>query len=143
MPLPGTRVIPAGWSAHHAPVAAGAMNAKAQVLDPELRTKGWDDDTESPTVVDGPPLYDGPCAVMSVQSDATTLQADEQVSTREYLVRFPYAVPWLREGLEVKFAEAINDPGLVGRTMRVRDAQLGSERFQRDVICVDTTEEAS
>ncbi|CAN7195816.1 DUF6093 family protein [Knoellia sp. LjRoot47] len=139
-PLPGTRAIPAGWSAHHAPVAEGALNGAGTVYDPDLRTTGWDDATESPTVVEGAPLYDGPLGIMSTQSEQTAQQAGDVVRTREYLVRFAADCPWLREGLLVKVTNGHADVDLTGRTLTVIDAQLGTERFQRDVVCRDSTE---
>ncbi len=140
-PFPGTRTIPKDWSAHHAPVAAGAMNGTATVHDPDVVTTGWDPETESPTAAQGAPLYDGPVAVMANQQERATVQAGDTVRTREYLVRFPVACPWLREGLTVTITDGHADPSLTGRVLRVTDAQLGTERFQRDVVCIDSTEE--
>lgn len=142
MPLPGTRTIPLDWSAHHHPVAEGALNGTATVYDPDLRTPGpWDDETESPTIVEGEPLLtDAAVGIMSIQSDRVSAQAGDQVRTREYLVRFTAATSWMREGLLIKVTDGHADEDLTGRWLRVTDAQLGTERFQRDVVCVDSTE---
>ncbi len=141
MPLPGTRVIPLGWSAHHQPVAQGALNGAGTVYDPDLRTTGWDTETESVTVVEGTPVYAGALGIMSTNAENATVQADDVVRTREYLVRFPAACPWLREGLIVKVTNGHADnEDLTGRELVVVDAQLGTERFQRDVVCRDSTE---
>ena len=144
MPLPGTRTIDPRWSAHHQPVAAGALNGSGAVYDPDLRTAGWDPETESVTVVEGPALYTGPLGIMSTNAENTSLQADDVVRTREYLVRFPADCPWLREGLIVKVTNGhADDADLTGRMLLVVDAQLGTERFQRDVVCRDSTEDGA
>lgn len=141
MPLPGTRVIPKSWSAHHQPVAAGALNGSCLVYDPDLATTGWDPATESVTVVEGVPIYEGPFALMATQSDRSTQQADDIVRSREYLARFPAGVPWMREGLLIKVVDGHADTSANGRVLHVVDAQLGTERFQRDVIVRDSTED--
>ena len=46
----------------------------------------------------------------------------------------------MREGLLIKVTDGHADDDLAGRWLRVTDAQLGTERFQRDVVCVDSTE---
>lgn len=140
-PLPGTRTIPAGWSAHHQPVATRALNGSCRVYDPDTVTTGWDPETESVTVTKGTPLYDGPFALMATQSDRSAQQADDVVRIREYLARFPADVPWMREGLLVEVVDGHADTSANGRIVRVVDAQLGTERFQRDVIVRDSTED--
>ena len=141
-PLPGTRTIPLGWSAHHQPVAKGALNGAGVVYDPELRTIGdWNEETGSRPVTEGEPVYAGPLGIMAIQSDRTSVQADDVVRTREYLVRFAAAAPWMREGLLVLVTDGhADDEDLSGRELIVVDAQLGTERFQRDVVCRDYTE---
>lgn len=142
MPLPGTRTIGRGWSAHHQPVAEHALNGAATVYDPDLRTTAWNPTTESVDVVEGPAVYAGAVGIMAVQSDRTAIQADDVVRSRDYLVRFPAACPWLREGLLVHVTDGHADgTDLTGRWLHVVDAQLGTERFQRDVICRDSTED--
>lgn len=136
MPLPGTKVIPAGWSRHHAPVAAGGMNARCRIYDPDEATAGWDDDTESATLTPGAAHYDGPCRIQALNNTATIPQADEEVRRRHYLVQLVMDAPPIREDWLVVPYDVLNDAdGLDGQHLRVTDPQEGSERFTRDLIC--------
>ena len=135
-PLPGTKVIPTGWSRHHAPVAAGGMNAKCRIYDPALQVKGWDSATESTTLDRGTPVYDGPCRIQALNNAQSTPQADEQVNHRSYLVQLLFDAPAIGEGWTVVPYDVINDTaGLNGQVLIVEDPQEGSERFTRDLIC--------
>lgn len=136
MPFPGTKVTPTGWSRHHAPVAAGGMNAKCRIYDPALQVKGWDSDTESATLNRGAPVYDNLCRIQALNNAQSTPQADEQVAHRSYLVQLLFDAPAIGEGWTVEPYDVINDTaGLNGQALIVEDPQEGSERFTRDLIC--------
>ena len=135
-PLPGTKVIPTGWSRHHAPVAAGGMNAKCRIYDPALQVKGWDSATESATLNRGTPVYDNLCRIQALNNAQSTPQADEQVTHRSYLVQLLFDAPAIGQGWTVEPYDVINDTaGLHDQALIVEDPQEGSERFTRDLIC--------
>lgn len=138
MPFPGTRVIPVGWSQHHAPVAAGGMNATITIHNPAAGTYGWDEATESTTWQPGPAAYEGPARIQQVQarSDAT-IQADQSVKDHAYLIQILFDAPAVDEGWTVRVTDAVNDTHLVAwtaaRPLSITDVQHGSERFTRDL----------
>lgn len=135
-PLPGTKVIPTGWSRHHAPVAAGGMNAKCRIYDPALQVRGWDPATESATLNRGIPVYDNLCRIQALNDARSTPQADEQVNHRSYLVQLLFDAPAIGEGWAVEPYDVINDTAdLHDQVLIVEDPQEGSERFTRDLIC--------
>ena len=135
-PLPGSKVIPLRWSRHHAPVAAGGMNAKCRIYDPALQVKGWDSATESATLNRGTPVYDNLCRIQALNDVRSTPQADEQVAHRSYLVQLLFDAPAIGEGWTVEPYDVINDTaGLNGQALIVEDPQEGSERFTRDLTC--------
>ena len=135
MPLPGTRVVPTGWSKHHAPTAAGGMYARCRIYDPALDTRGWNEETESVTLQRGAPVYDGPCRIQAVQSAGQALQADEAVTHRDYLVQLVMDAPHLEDGWPVEPYDVVNDGELEQAQLLIVETQLGSERFTRDLIC--------
>lgn len=140
MPFDNTRVIPEDWSTHHAPVAAGGMNALCQIFDPAGYARGWDEGTEQSTIVRGAPAYDGPCRVQQLnQADGGEQAAQIDVTTHEYLVQLQYVTAHLEQGWDVVVTSAVNDADLVAwtaaRPMVISDFQHGSERFTRDIVC--------
>jgi len=134
-PLPGSKVIPLRWSRYHALVAVGGMNAKCRIYNPDLDESGWDAATESGTLQRGAAVYDGPCRIQAVRSEAGTVQADESVTSRQYLVQVLFEAPDVEEKWQVVPYAVINDAHLEGIPLTVNDVQHGSERFTRDLVC--------
>lgn len=134
MPLPAARVIPTGWSQHHAPVPMGAMNGSCRIYDPATAVPGWDAGTESNTLTRGTPIYDGPCRIEARLSAADAVQADDEQVARQYLVQLDIAAPAIAEGWELIPYACINDARLDGIILRVDDEELGTERFTRDLF---------
>lgn len=149
MPFPGTKVIPAGWSRHHQPVASGGMNAACVITDPARTIPGaWDNTTgtygpSTPFVVLPTDTVDKdggwPCRVQALTGERGAEQVGQDSSTRRYLVQLHdpnlATLPDLEVGHVVTITGAINDPHLVGLDLTVEDVQHGSERFTRDVMC--------
>lgn len=142
-PFPGSRVIPAGWSHHHQPVASGGMNASCVITDPTRGTPGqWDEETGeygpgTPHVVlDGDPGW--PCRVQRLLGDQDSEQAGQDSTTRRYLAQLDdpnlATIADVEVGHVLTVTAATNDPHLVGLAMRVVDVQHGSERFTRDLV---------
>lgn len=139
MPLPNTTVIPADWSQHHAPAAAGGMNATVTISNPAAATTGWDPVTESTTTVPAAPVHTGPARVQSVDRASQVSQTDQDVTVRSYLVQLHFDAPLLEQGWVVAVTECANDAALVTWTakhpMTITDVQMGSERFTCDLLC--------
>jgi hypothetical protein len=144
MPLPNTRVIPTGWSAHHRAAAAGGMNARCELRPAATGEPVYDPDTGLATRPVPDAAWTGACRVQALTGDAhTTPQVENPVTTRGYLVQLdesdPTAgpVPDVGEDWTVKVIAAVNDARLIGRSLSVLDVQYGSERFTRDLVCLD------
>lgn len=137
-PLPNTRVIPTGWSQHHAPTAAGGMNGKCRIYDPANETTGFDDDTQSATLDRGTPVYDDVCRIEPQLAAHDVLQADDAETARGYLVQILFdAAPVEKDWVLVPY-QVTNDPQLNGAVLTVDDVQMGTERFTRDLIASHT-----
>lgn len=138
MPFDTTRVIHPDWSKHHAPVAAGGMNATVVIRNPAEATTGYDETTDQQTSIPGPAHYDGPARVQELNDSHDAAQADQQVTTRTYLLQLLFDAPQLEQGWHVEVTACANDTNLVARTadrpMVVTDVQSGSERFTRDLV---------
>lgn len=137
-PLPNSRVVPAGWSRHHATVAAGGMNGRCRIYDPATQTRGEDPVTESVTLERGLPVYADACRIQALLEADTALQADEQQRSRRYLVQLLFDAPHVEKDWVLIPEGCINDPELNGRLLYVRDIQSGTERFTRDLVCSTT-----
>lgn len=135
MPLPNTRVIPVGWSQHHAPVARGGMNATVTIGTPtgERDYNAETDETTQAYSTD----YEGPARVQALNDAQQRDLAGENVSGRAYLVQIDFDAARVRPGMRIRVTECVNDPFLVGEDLWVVDPQSGSERFTRDLIASD------
>lgn len=136
MPFPSTRVIHRDFSTHHQPVAEGAMTAVCRVERPGIGTT-WNPTTEStvpatPVVI----IASSPCRVQQYMRATAKDQAGQLVTERRYRVSLPADVAAVDVKSHVVFT-ASTDVALVGRTFFVDDVQYASERFERDLICLD------
>lgn len=89
-PIPTTRMVPRGWSAHHAPVAAGGMNGRCDLYGPAPTGRVFDEATG--TYEDAPhaPVAAGvPCRVQDQAGRTVAVTGDEEVQTSEHLVQLP------------------------------------------------------
>ena len=138
MPFPGTRVIHPDWSKHHAPVAAGGMNATVQIFNPDAAVSTWNPVTEQQDYDRGEPIYDNPARVQQLSTAGETNQAAQDVTAHTYLVQLLFDAPHIEQGWRVIVTEATNDSHLVAwtttRPMHITDVQHGSERFTRDIV---------
>lgn len=140
MPFDTTKVIPTGWSQHHAPVAAGGMNATVQVFNPADDVPGWDPVTESNTLVHGAPVYNGPARIQQVDSPEQQTQVGQQVTEHRYLIQLLFDAPHIEKGWPLVVSACANDTDAVAwtstRDATITDVQHGSERFTRDLQAV-------
>lgn len=139
MPFPGTRVIHQDWSRHHAAAAAGAATGTCEIRDPAVTGEEvFDPGTGQTTVTPAAPVYTGPCRVQALSSRDRPIDAvGEAVTTPPYLVQLAFDAPAVGEGWPVKITACPDDAQLVGRTLTVRSVAYGTQRFTRDLYCVD------
>lgn len=146
-PLPGTRIIPAGWSQHHARAMPTAMNARVAFTDPSRSVPGeWNPEsgTYDPAtlhyVAGGPddtrPEWrEGvPVRLQPLDSLAEDLQTTQQVATRRYLLQLPFGLPDVQVDHEARITWALNDEHAGGLVLTIVDEQHASERFTRDLV---------
>lgn len=145
---PGTTVIPTSWGADHAPVVARAANATVRIhapasssAKPVLRA----DYTVEPAPA-AAPLYDGRARIQMLNGqELAQLVGDQEQVTSGYLVVID------RDAADIPLHSTVQvtsstDPRLGGdRRFIVRRVASGTERFERDLWCVDdmTRQEAT
>lgn len=135
MPFDATmRAVPTGWSQHHQGTAEGGMNA--QVTIGTRGTNVYDPATDTTTVT-WSQEYAGPARVQSFMRAQLHVLAGQQITGRPYLVQVKANAARIETGMRVHVTTAVNDAQLVGEDLWVIDAQYGSERFTRDLICSD------
>lgn len=135
MPFDNTRVIPADWSSHHQPVAAGGMNATVTIGN--TQSDRAHDPENDDTTVDWSVDYTGPARVQALNQAEQQDQAGQQVTGRTYLVQILADADRILPGARIHVTAAINDAQLVGEDLWVVDFQMGSERFTRDLVASD------
>lgn len=134
MPLPNTRVVPDGWSAHHRAVPVGAMTATVTITG-DTNPGDWDPDTGEIEETDGTPVYTGAARVKALPADAAEPEAAGQhVSARLYLVAIPDLTAAVETGHRVH-VDTAEDPLLVGCDLTVEDVQRGSLVWDRVLTC--------
>jgi hypothetical protein len=133
---PGSKVIPAGWEAHNAPVPTGAMTAQCQIWRPPQPGTGTYDPatgvhTHDPhTLVWGP----GPCRLQPLLFRPSSKDVGaRQRFMRRYLVGLPLEVPPLLVGDRVTITSA-TDSEAVGLAARIESFPNTSLAWERDVI---------
>lgn len=134
MPLPGTKVIPDGWSEHHRPTATGGMTATCfitRTAGDGTTTPGGDWEPAAATTI-----YSGPCRVTSPPFSREQLVPAP--GAQDTLRRYGVFVRWDAEefavGDHVEITDARDDL-LIGKVFRVVDISYGSEQWQRNLAC--------
>lgn len=137
MPLPGSRVIPAGWEQHHRPVLATTRTATVtftrfdgpSVHDPVTGT------TSRPSIT----VYSGLFRIQEHQVSAHIDDAAaQQITTHAY--QLSAAVEVDLQINDMGLVNACDDPTLIGRELLVTDIQRGSLLFERTFTCTDDLE---
>lgn len=135
MPFPGTRVIHQQWSAHHQPVARGAMTATVTITVPN-GAGGWDPITGPVAGTAAAPTYTGAARVQRLDRAAGIDDAAGQLTTPgDYLIAVPVDAGEIPDGARVKVTECPEDATAVGKAFIVARAALASERFELDLFC--------
>jgi hypothetical protein len=135
MPFERTRVIHQDWSAHHQPVAEGAMTCTVEVQGPHAGAGGFNGTTGRQTPGARPTLYRGPARVQATFRPADAEQAEQANEARRYLVAITADAPDIPYAALVRVTAAPADALLVGRYLYVEDVTFSNERFQRDLVC--------
>lgn len=146
---PGTKVIPANWGRSHAPVATKSMTAHCRILPPGEGPLVFDPAEKISKRSDVLPTYDGPCRIQILNAqDTVAVVAEQTQSTSGYLItltRDPTGtndddIPFTSDGITLAHTvhvDTCDDPDLVGRMLRIRSVVHGTERFERDLLCVE------
>lgn len=132
LPFGGHTPIHPRWSEYHRPVATGGQTATCTI------TRNNGTGTLDGDGVWHPPattlIYAGTCRV-TPQSPAGPIVVGEQpVAVGGYQVTVEWDVAEIREHDMVTVLTA-KDPGLVGKQLRVTDANAASEAFERALTC--------
>jgi len=134
MPFADTRIISRRWSDHHAAVLPASFNAAVTVdRHGETTYNPETDDTTSTWV----PVHAGPARVVRILGPQPVETAGQRLTGQPYLVEVAADAPAVARGHRVLVTEAANDPSLVGQSLWVLVAGLGSERFTRSLWCSD------
>lgn len=136
MPRPGTRVIPDGWEAHHAPAAEGAMTATCRVTRNATPAGGRAfDEAGGRTIYGGPAtVYEGPCRLQRTMMRPQTVEVGGQQQTpHDYQLALPLSSQPLQVNDVVEMTAA-TDSTQAGLRLRVIGVPAGSLLWQRDYL---------
>ena len=139
MPLPGTRIIPAGWSQHHAVGLPTSFNAAVSV---GVRTGTAYDAATDSTSATWSSDWTGGARVQRLQGEGPVDLAGQTLTGQPYLVELDFAAPAFGRGVRVLVTDAPNDAALAEAALYVVVAPLGSERFTRSLLCSDAAKDA-
>lgn len=142
MPLPNTRVIPEGWSAHHRPVAEGGMTATVQVRHPGGTPGEFDPVTGTRPNVPHAPHHTGQARIQvaPVFGGGEAVAGGQEITTVAYLVAIELDGSdecKVDDLVKVTAVDDNGDPALVGRTLTVTGVARGSLAWERDLVCTD------
>jgi len=138
MPFPGSRVIPAGWTAHHRPVLTTTWTATI-TFERFTGESVHDPDTGS-TSREKVVIFAGEVRIQhhETTSAGSVVAGAEKITSHDYQVSGPVSMDLVLDDFGT--VAACEDPTFVGRELTVRDIQRGSLLFQRDYICSDNLE---
>lgn len=127
-PLPGYKVIPDDWAAHHRATAQGGMTAECTVRRPGgpppfPLPEGW--------TGEGEVLWSGFCRLQELKRENSVVAAEQPVETRQYLLGLPYDTPAFRVGERGDVAY-VN-----GRHYTLKQSMSGSLLWERDYIAIE------
>lgn len=140
MPRPGTRVIPAKWDTHHRPLAENTMLA----VTVELRRPSSDavfDETAGKSVYPAPTvLWGGGARVQRISRRGSEKPiGGRYVTEQTYQVSVPVDIPEAFISDQIKFITSESDPALPGKIVRITEVRLGSNLWERDLLCEEVT----
>ncbi|WP_435744910.1 DUF6093 family protein [Nocardioides sp. SYSU DS0663] len=123
-----------GWAEVHRPVVAATHTAPIGLRKPGT-TQAWSDAEEQMVAVLLDPYWTGTARVQALATQArVVVTAGDTETVASYLVAVDAAaVP--AEGDLVDVSAGSGDPLLDGRTLRVLQVLVGTERMERDLFC--------
>jgi hypothetical protein len=136
MPLPGTRVIPEGWSAYHRPSATLALTSTCRITRGN-GTGGSDaHGTWSPAAQ--VQVYEGPCRIVpaNVRTEAVATQGERRITRHRYDVDVAFDCPDLETGDTIEVLTS-QDPGMPGKRLRIVDLLVASEQWTRHMTATE------
>lgn len=133
-PLPGYKVIPDGWSAHHRPTANATMTAACTIsraLDgpPSFPLP---EDWSGEATVWPPEGQQGLCRLQELNRAGTALPGEQPTQLRDYLAVLPVEVLDI-----VRAGENGDTLNVAGRRYKIQQAMHGSQLWEADLICQD------
>lgn len=123
------------WADHHRVATDGGFNGTVTVTGPLPGTSHWDDPTQQNVADPGPTLYAGPATVEALSGQGRTVVLAEDA---EILVDYQVAIPADADvdGAQlVKVTDGHGDVLLEQQLLRVRQIVMGTERFERVLLC--------
>lgn len=136
-PLPGGRLIPTGWAAHHEPVARATMTATV-ALQVTGTAGGWDPTTGPNPGTTTTTLWAGPARIQRADTQqGDTTAAGQDITGAAYLVTLPKTAPAPQVGTRVKVTTPgpNADPHMAGTVLTVRSVTTGSLTWELDLLC--------
>lgn len=137
-PRDGISLIPEGFQSHGAAAVSGSRTADVELwTGPADGEPDWVYSPATKTEVrnHGEMVTYAQARIQRLLSEAEQPVGEQDVTTRRYLVALPWDASWVTLRIHVKVLTG--DPLLEGRWLSVADAQGGSLRFERHLICVD------
>ncbi len=134
---PGSEVIPHDWSSSHAPVVEATLTGSCRVLPPTDPTDLVAAADLTVSAAAGEATHTGPFRLQQQNAQAAVAMLGDQFqTTAAYLIvlRADAEIPY---GAGVVIDTCPEDPTAVGRRFTVRKVARGSQRFERDLWCVD------
>lgn len=135
MPLPSTRIIHPSWSSHHQAAVETSLTGEL-VITAFPGTGDWDPVTGAVAGAEGATLYSGAFRLQALRgSDAPAIDtAGQPLTAQTYQLSLPASAPVVPPGSRARVSLCQDDPALVGRSLSVLSAEVGSQRFERTYV---------
>lgn len=139
MPLPGTRVIPAGWAAHHRPITEDTADTPCTIRAPGGTPGTFDPVTGEYTGgTANAPHFIGTCTVEDLPAaERERLAGNERIPTVDYMVTLG-----VDDALATKVGHIVSlgqppngGTSLAGVQLSVESIEKGSREFSRALLC--------
>ena len=140
--LRNTRVVPLGWDAHHRPVSADAMPDEC-VITRHTSERSWNDTTGRSEYGPGVQIYpvDGRGACRLTRGGTGSMPvgavvvAGRSTTLSDYTLVIPTCSELVQVGDIATVVRSDDDPDLVGRRLKVKNAVRGTYTWERLLSC--------
>ena len=132
MPLPTTRVIPKGWSAHHRPAAEGTLTG---VCDARRADRAGGPGG----IIYGTPVWnEKPCSVQFLSQSARPVVVVDSTEVQvTHRVSVPITLTDVGYGDVITVTANPDDPRLTGTILTVVTVESGTTNWTRDLACIE------